>query len=274
MYKHEMPEDLSLIGLDRVPAWYRKEQARKKAKAKRTERNVSSSEWEVVEQQQIDNSALHSDDPVRIRVPPSRPAGITTTKRAAQESRPALFLQKDAAAASDIASDAATAGSSAPDPSSPPGGVKLGAAKTPVRGPPSLPLRKQTLESPIEDGEEEDLIDFDVLIPSSSPDLLSPAEPSPEARVNDPPKEEEVSRRPKIVAKGGVAFSLGRGARSSIGGRGRRGSADKKTGATSPPRQRKITVKGKVKQGNGESRGDGVKMVPVAGVTAKATDQV
>lgn len=272
-----MPEDketLNLIGLTSVPAWYRKEQARKKAKAKRTERNGSSSEWEVVEQQQTDNSALHSNDPVRVRVPPSRPAAITiTTKQAAQKSRPALVAQKDAAT-SDIASDAATVGSPAPDSSSPPGGVKLGAAKTPVRGPPSLPLRKQTLESPIEDGEEEDLINFDVLVPSSSPDLSPPAQLSPEARVDHPsPKEEVVSRRSKIVAKGGVAIFMGRGTRSSISGRGRRGSADKKAGAISPPRQRKITVKGQVEQGNGESRGDGVKLAPVAGVTAKAISQ-
>ena len=270
-----MPEDketLNLIGLKSVPAWYRKEQARKKAKAKRTERNGSSSEWEVVEQQQTDNSALHSNDPVRVRVPPSRPAAITITKQAAQKSRPAFVAQKDVAT-SDVASDAATAGSSAPGSSSPPGGVKLGAAKTPVRGPPSLPFRKQTLESPIEDGEEEDLIDFDVLVPSSSPDLSSPAPLSPEARVNHPAKEEVVSRRSKIVAKGGVAVSMGRDTRSSISGRGRRGSADKKTGTVSPPRQRKITVKGKVEQGTGEPRGDRVKMAPVAGAMAKAARQ-
>lgn len=265
-------ETLNLIGLKSVPAWYRKEQARKKSQAKRTQRNGSGSEWEVVEQQQTDNSALHSNDPVRVRVPPSRPANITITKQSAQKSRPALVAQKDAAA-SDVASDAATAGSSAPGSSSPPGGVKLGAAKTPVRGPPSLPFRKQTLESPIEDGEVEDLIHFDVLVPSSSPDLSSPTQLSPEAHSICSPMEEVVSRRSKIVAKGGVAILMGRGTRSSISGRGRRGSADKKTGAVSPTRQHKTTVKGKVEQGNGESRRDRVKMAPVAGATAKATGQ-
>lgn len=281
MYKHEMPEDketLNLIGLKSVPAWWRKEQARRKSKVRRTERNGSSSEWEVVERQQIDNSALYSDDPARVRVPPSRPAGLPITKQAAQKSRPALVAQKDTAA-SDVAPDTATAGSSAPGSSSPPGGVTLGAAKTSVRGPPSLPSRKQTLESPIEDEEEEDLIDFDVLVPSLSPGLSSPPQSSPEVHVNHPPKAEVVSRRSKIVAKGGVAISMGRGTRTSINS-SRRGSADNKTGAVSPTKPHKITVKGKVEtgreriaQGNGALRKDRVMMVPVAGATAKATGQ-
>jgi len=274
-----MPEDketLNLIGLKSVPAWYRKEQARKKSKAKRTERNGSSSEWEVVDRQQTDNSALHSEDPVRVRVPPLRSAAVPTTKQTTQKPRPALVTRKDAPA-SDVASDAATAGSSAPESSSPPGGVQLGAAKTPVRGPPSLPFRKQTLESPIEDVEEEDLIDFNVLVPSSSPDLSSPAQSTPEARVSHLPNEEVVSRRSKIVTKGGVAISMGRGTRSSINGRGRRGSDDKKSGAVSPTRQHKITVKGKAEvdkgqaeQADGGPRRDRIKMAPAA---AKATGQ-
>jgi hypothetical protein len=283
IYKHEMPEDketLNLIGLKSVPAWWRKEQARKKPKTKRNERNGSSSEWEAVERQQTDNSALHSDDPVRVRVPPSRPAGNPITKQAVQKSRPVFVAQKDVAT-SDVPSDTATAGSSAPGSSSPPGGVKLGAAKTPVRGPPSLPFRKQTLESPIEDEEEENLIDFDVLVPSSFPDFSSPPQSSPEAPVNHPPEAVMVSRRSKVVAKGGVAISTGRGTRSSISGRSRRGSADKKTGAVSPSRQQDTTIKGKaekgrerVEQGSGVSRRDRVRMALAAGVTAKASDEV
>jgi hypothetical protein len=277
-----MPEDketLNLIGLKSVPAWWRKEQARKKSKVKRNERNGSSSEWEMVERQQTDTSALHSDDPVRVRVPPPRPASISVIKQAAQKSRPALFAQKDLAI-SDVPSETATAGSSAPGSSSPPGGVRLGAAKTPMRGPPFLPFRKQTLESPIEDEAGEDLIDFNVLVPSSSPDFSSPPQSSPGARVNSPPKAVVESRRSKIVTKGGVAISTGRGTRSSISSRGRRGSADKRIGPVSPTRQQNITIKGmaergreRVEQSNSGSRRDRARMGLFAGVTAKASGE-
>ncbi|KAI4786302.1 hypothetical protein E4T44_13912 [Aureobasidium sp. EXF-8845] len=273
-----MPEDketLNLIGLKSVPAWWRKEQARKKSKAMRNERNGSSSEWEVVERQQTDTSALHSDDPVRVRVPPPRPAGIPVVKQAAQKPRPALFAQKEVVT-SDVPSDTATAGSSAPGSSSPPGGVRLGAAKTPVRGPP-----KQTLDSPIEDEAEDDLIDFNVLVPSSSPDFPSPSQSSPEVRVNKSSKVVVESRRPEIVTKGGVAISAGRATRSSMSSRGRRGSVDKKIGAVSPTIQQNITIKGmaekgreRVEQGNGGSRRDRVRMGLVAGVPAKTSGEV
>jgi hypothetical protein len=278
-----MPEDketLNLIGLKSVPAWWRKEQARKKSKVKRNERNGSSSEWEVVERQQTDTSALHSDDPFRVRIPPPRPADIPVAKKAAQKPRLALFAQKELAT-SDVPSNPATAGSSAPGSSSPPGGVKLGAVKTPVRGPPYLPFRKQTLKSPIEDEAEEDLIDFNVLVPSSSPDFSSFPQSSPEARVNNSSKAVVESRRPKIVTKGGVAISVGRDTRSSISSRGRRGSADKKIGAVSPTRQQNITIKGmaerdkeRVEQGNGESRRGRVRMGLAAGAPAKASGEV
>jgi hypothetical protein len=278
-----MPEDketLNLIGLKSVPAWWRKEQARKKSKVKRNERNGSSSEWEVVERQQTDTSALHSDDPVRVRVPPPRPTGKPVANQAAQKPRPALFAQKEVFT-SDVPSDTATAGSSAPGSSSPPGGVTLGAAKTPVRGPPYLPFRKQTMESPIEDEAEDDLIDFNVLVPSSSPDFSSPSQSSPEARVNNSSKVVVESRRPKIITKGGVAISAGRATRSSMSSRGRRGSVDKKTGAVSPTRRQNITIKGmaergteRVEQGNGGPRRDRVRMGLAAGVPAKASGEV
>jgi hypothetical protein len=131
----------------------------------------------------------------------------------------------------------------------------------------------------IEDEAEEDLIDFNVLVPSSSPDLSSPPQSSPEARVNNPPKAVMESRRSKIVTKGGVAFSTGRGTRSSISSRGRRGSADKRVDTVSPARQQNITIKGmaekaRVEQGNGGSRRDRVKMGLAAGVTAKTSGEV
>ncbi|KAI4731068.1 hypothetical protein E4T49_01420 [Aureobasidium sp. EXF-10728] len=268
IYKHEIPEDketLNSIGLKSVPAWWRKEQARKKQKGKLLERNRSSSEWEVVEQQQTGNSALHGDDPVRVRVPPSHPTGVPVIQEVAQKHRSEMAVQKDVAS-SDVPSDTATAGSSAPGPYSPPGGVKLGAAKTPVRGPPSLPLKKQTLDSPIEAEEEENLIDFEVLVPSSSPDIPSPSQSSPELLTDRQSKVEMVSRRSRIVAKGGVSISPGRGARSSNTDGTRRGSADKKASPTSLTRQHNSMAKGrveggreKVEYGNGVSRRGRVK---------------
>ncbi|KAG9559568.1 hypothetical protein KCU61_g5316, partial [Aureobasidium melanogenum] len=279
MYKHEIPEDketLESIGLKSVPAWWRKEQARRKSKAKRTERNGSISEWEVVERHQTGNSAVRSDDPVRVRVPPSRPTGTpTTTKQVVQQCRSASTVQKDAAS-SDIASDTATAGSSAPG-SSPPGGVKLGAAKTPVRGPPSLPLRKQTLESPIEAEDEENLIDFDVLLPLSSSDISILSQVRPEALANPQSKVDVASRRSKVITKGIASISPGRGIRSSTKAYNQRGSAGNKTLSSLSQRN---TTKGKVEtgrekvdHGNGVSRRGRAKTNVVAEVAAKATGE-
>ncbi|KAG9675456.1 hypothetical protein KCU99_g8691, partial [Aureobasidium melanogenum] len=277
MYKHEIPEDketLESIGLKSVPAWWRKEQARKKSKAKRTERNGSISEWEVVERHQTGNSAVQSDDSVRVRIPPSRPAGTPITKQVIQQCRSTSTVQRDAAS-SDIASDTATAGSSAPG-SSPPGGVKLGAAKTPVRGPPSLPFRKQTLDSPLEAEAEENLIDFDVLLPSS-PDISSLSQTSPEALADPQLKVDVASRRSKVITKGNASISPGRGIRSSNKAYNRRGSAGNKT--VSPLGQRN-TTKGKVEtgrekvdHGNGVSRRGRAKTNVVAEVAAKATGE-
>ncbi|CAD0091417.1 unnamed protein product [Aureobasidium mustum] len=279
IYKHEMPEDketLESIGLKSVPAWWRKEQARKKSKAKRTERNGSISEWEVVERHQTENSVVHSGSSVHVRAPSLRPASTPITKQVVHQYRSEPTAQKDASS-SDIASDAATAGSSAPA-LSPPGGVKLGAAKTPVRGPPSLPFRKQTVDSPIEDGDEEDLIDFDVLVPLSSPGISSLSQASPEALAGPQSKADVVSRRSKVVTKGGVSMSPGTGTRSSNKGSNRRGSAENKI--VSPMRQRN-TAKGKVEtgiekveHGSGVSRRGRVKTKAVAEVAAKATGEI
>ncbi|KAG9680523.1 hypothetical protein KCU95_g14912, partial [Aureobasidium melanogenum] len=278
MYKHEIPEDketLEAIGLKSVPAWWRKEQARKKSKAKRTERNGSISEWEVVERHQKGNSAVQNGDPARVRISPSRPAGTPATKQVVQQCRSASTVQKDAAS-SDIASDTATAGSSAQE-SSPPGGVKLGAAKTPVRGPPSLAFRKQTLESPIEAEDEENLIDFDVLLPSSSPDISLLSQAGPEVLANTQSKVDMASRRSKVIAKGNASISPGRGIRSSNKAYNQRGSAGNKT--VSPLGQRN-TTKGKVEtgrekvdHGNGVSRRGRAKTNVVAEVAAKATGE-
>ena len=274
MYRHEMPEDketLNSIGLKSVPAWWRKEQARKKQKSKRTDRNGSSSEWEVVERQQNDNSALHRDDPVRVRVPPPRPTSSQPTKQAAQKPRSEPALQK-VATTTVVSSGVATTSTSHLE-ASPLGGVQLGAAKTPIRGPPYFPFKKQTLESPI----EEDLIDFDVLVPSSSPDTSYSSVESP---VDQRPKD-EASRVLRVVANGGASVSPGNtvGRRSSNGNRNRRGSADKKDGNVTPPRQFNSMMKGKtergrerVEHGNGVSRGGRIKAAP--STEAKATGEI
>lgn len=274
-----MPEDketLESIGLKSVPAWWRKEQARKKSKAKRTERNGSSSDWEVVERHHTENPAVHNDDPVHVRVSTLRPAGTPTTKQVVQPCRSGSTAQRDASS-SDVASDAATAGSSAPG-SSPPGGVRLGAAKTPVRGPPSLPFGKQTLDSPIEDEGEENLIDFDVLVPSSSPGISSLCQVSPEALVNPQSKVDVVSRRSKTITKGGASMSPGRGTRSSNKGCDRRGSAENKivspSGQHSTAKSKVETGREKVDHGHGVSRRGRVKPTAVAVVAAKATGEV
>ncbi|THY22734.1 hypothetical protein D6D01_06200 [Aureobasidium pullulans] len=273
MYRHEMPEDketLNSIGLKSVPAWWRKEQARKKQKSKRTDRNGSSSEWEVVERQQNDNSALYRDDPVRVRVPPSRPTSSQPTKQAAQKSRSEPASQK--VATTTAASGVAITSTSHLE-ASPPGGVQLGAAKTHIRGPPYFSFKKQTLESPI----EEDLIDFDVLVPSSSPDTSYSSVESP---VDQRPKD-EASRVLSVFANGGVSVSPGNavGRRSSNGGRNRRGSADKKDGNVTPPRQSNSMMKGKTERGreriehcSGVSRGGRIKAAP--STEAKATGEI
>lgn len=279
MYKHEIPEDketLESIGLKSVPAWWRKEQARKKSRAKRSERNSSISEWEVVERHHTGNSAVQSDDPIRVRIPPSRPAGTPITKQAVQQFRSGSTAQ-NGATTSDVASDTATAGSSAPG-SSPPGGVKLGAAKTPVRGPTSLPLRKQTLNSPIAAEAEENLIDFEVLLPSSSPDISSLPQASPETLADLRFKGNVAPSRSKIITKGSASISPGRGVRSSNKAYNRRGSAGNKT--ISPLDQRN-TTKGKVEtgrekvdHGNSVSRRGRAKTNVVAEVAAKATSEI
>lgn len=275
-----MPEDketLESIGLKSVPAWWRKEQARKKSKAKRTERNGSNSDWEVVERHQTENSVVHNDDPVHVRVPTLRPAGTPTTKQVVQQCHLGSIAQKDTSS-SDIASDAATAGSSSAPGSSPPGGVKLSAAKTPVRGPPSLPLRKQTLDSPIEDEDVENLIDFDVLVPSSSPGISSFSQASPETLAHPRFKADVDLRCSKTITKGGVSMSPGRGTRSSHKGCSRRGSAGSKI--VSPSGQRS-TAKGKVEIGrekvdldDGVSRRGRAKTTVVAVGAAKTTGEV
>ncbi|THY32846.1 hypothetical protein D6D00_01326 [Aureobasidium pullulans] len=274
MYRHEMPEDketLNSIGLKSVPAWWRKEQARRKQKSKRTDRNGSSSEWEVVERQQNDNSALHRDDPVRVRVPPPRPTSSQPTKQAAQKPRSEPALQK-VATTTVVSSGVATTSTSHLE-ASPPGGVQLGAAKTPIRGPPYFSFKKQTLESPI----EEDLIDFDVLVPSSSPDTSYSSVESPAGQRT----KGEASRILRIVANGGVSVSPGNAAshRSSNGNRSRRGSADKKDGNVTPPRQSNSMMKGKtergrerVEHGNGVSRRGRIKAAP--STEAKATGEI
>ncbi|KAK5999612.1 hypothetical protein QM012_005269 [Aureobasidium pullulans] len=278
IYKHEMPEDketLESIGLKSAPAWWRKEQARKKSKAKRTDRNGSISEWEVVEHQQTASSAVHSDNIIHVRVRPSRPVSTSTTKQAVQQCRSGSTAQKDTNS-SDVASDTATAGSSAQG-SSPPGGVRLDAAKTPVRGPPSLPVRKQTLDSPIEDEGEGDLIDFDILVPSSSPGVASDSQTSSEARTDPQSKEIVVSERSKIITKGRTSMSSGGNARSNNKGCSRRGSAEDKNVALHGQRN---TAKGKIEtgrekadRGNVVSRRGRAKTTAVAEVAAKATGE-
>lgn len=267
IYKHEMPEDketLESIGLKSVPAWWRKEQARKKSKAKRTERNGSISEWEVVERHHTEKSAVNSENSVHVRVPTLRPTGTPTTKQIVQQCRSGSTAQRDASS-SDVASDAATAGSSAPG-SSPPGGVRLGAAKTPVRGPPSLSSRKQTLDSPIEDEGEANLIDFDVLVPSSSPGISSLSQASSKALVNPQSKADVASRRSKTISQCGPSMSPGRGTRPDNKGCDRRNSAEIKSKVE--------TGREKVDHGNGVSRRGRGKTTAAAVVSAKATGEV
>ncbi|KAI5207788.1 hypothetical protein E4T39_01638 [Aureobasidium subglaciale] len=280
MYRHEMPEDkktLNSIGLKSVPLWWRQQQARnKKQKAKRTERNGSTSEFDMVERQQTDNSALHSDDPVRVRVPSSYSysANAQFTRQAGQGSRADAVIQKTPVV-SDASADVAHV-STSPRDSSSPGGVRLGAAKTPVRGPSSLPFRKQSLESPI----EEDLIDFDVLLPSSSSDNFSLSRLEAETLAGQKSKAEAMTRRSKVVNNDNLLASSG-GSAVNWSGRNRRGSADRKAGVVTPPAQCNNAVNGRsekkrerVGYRDGGLRRDRVKIAPVTEVTANATDDI
>ncbi|KAI5247306.1 hypothetical protein E4T43_02293 [Aureobasidium subglaciale] len=281
MYRHEMPEDkktLNSIGLKSVPLWWRQQQARnKKQKAKRTEHDGSTSEFDMVERQQTDNSALYSDDPVRVRVLPSHSADAQLVRQAAQDSRSNPVLQKTLVV-SYAPTDVAPV-SISPIDSSSPGGVRLGAAKTPVRGPSSLPFRKQTLESPI----EENLIDFDVLLPSSSSDNSLLSQLDVEALTSQRSKAEAMSRRSKVITNDSLLSSSGGGAvnRQGNGGRNRHGSADRNAGIVTPPGQCNNAVNGRSEKGrervghrNGVSRRGRVKIAPVTEVTAKATDEI
>jgi hypothetical protein len=180
MYRHEMPEDqetLHSIGLKAVPAWWKREQVRKKQQmARRAVRNGVVSgvgvEWEEVERQQVDGSALHDRDAVRVRVPPTVTLPIKQIIPAVKATTTTITT------------------CSSPPSTSPHGGVQLGAAKTPLRGPPAFDItttvKKQTLESPI----EEDLIGFEALIPSSCSDVSSSSSLS-----NTTPDSEEKSAR-------------------------------------------------------------------------------
>lgn len=239
LYKHEMPDlqTLKSIGIYKYPMWWQKQQARKRT-SQRAERDGSSSEWEEVGRQQVGISALHKDEPVRVRVPSSRFSSTQVAKQGAQK-RAQPAPQKVAAAPP--SGPAAAAASS--ESSSPRGGIKLGAAKMPVRGPPSLLAKKQTLESPI----EENLIDFDILIPSSSSDFSSQSLSSPELPANQRPKDNS-----KIASVGGVPVSCVAHPerRLSNTARNRRGSADKKTGVVVTPTKAQGT-NGRVDKGKG-----------------------
>ncbi|KAI5203717.1 hypothetical protein E4T42_00626 [Aureobasidium subglaciale] len=238
MYRHEMPEDkktLNSIGLKSVPLWWRQQQARnKKQKA--------------------------------VRVPPSHSTDAQLVRQAVQDSRSNPVLQKTLVV-SDAPTDLAPV-STSPIDSSSPGGVRLGAAKTPVRGPSSLPFRKQTLESPI----EENLIEFDVLLPSSSSDNSLLSQLDVEALTSQRSKAEAMSRRSKVVINDSLLLSSGGSTvnRQINSGRHRRDSADREAGIVTPPGQCNNAVNGRSEKGrervghrNGVSRRGRVKIAPI-----------